>query len=305
MELMEYKDYYKTLGVKKDASQKDIKKAYRKLAAKYHPDKNIDDKKAEQKFKEINEANQVLSDPKKRKKYDSLGSNWEAYEQGGFDPNQFGGRQRQRRHQFEGDPFGGQGGDFSSFFEQFFGGQQRGGQRRQAVFKGQDLEATMDLTFQEAYQGSSRMFEVNGQKLRIKIKPGATHQQKLKLKGKGRPSPNGGPSGDLYIVLHIRPDSKFQREGNNLIYTQDIDIYTAILGGKLTIPTMKGTVKMTIPKGTQIGKTLRLKGKGMPVYGKADQQGDLLVKLNIQLPKDLSPAEIELFEQLQKMRVGA
>jgi len=295
---MKYKDYYEVLGVAKNASQKEIKKAFRKLAAKYHPDKNPDNAAAELKFKEINEANQVLSDPKKRKKYDKLGANWEAYEQSSFDPNQARSRQRQTTHHFEGDPS-----DFSSFFEQFFGGgQQFKGRRRQAVFKGQDLEAAMEITLQEAYQGSSRMFELNGQKLRIKIKPGAAHQQKLKIKGKGRPSPNGGPSGDLYIVLKLRPDKRFERVGNDLIYKLDIDLYTAILGGKLTIPTMKGTVKMTIPKGTPFGKTLRLKEKGMPVYGKVGQHGDLRVKLNIQMPKDLSAAEIQLFEQLQELR---
>ena len=297
---MKYKDYYKILGVAKNTSQKEIKKAYRKLAAKYHPDKNLDNAEAELKFKEVNEANQVLSNPEKRKKYDKLGSNWEAYEQGGFDPNQARGRQGQRTHQFEGDPS-----DFSSFFEQFFGGQQQGrGRQRQAVFKGQDLEAAMDITLQEAYQGSSRMFELNGQKLRIKIKPGASHQQKLKLKGKGRPSPNGGPSGDLYIILKLRPDKHFERVGNDLTYQQNTDLYTAILGGKITIPTMKGPVKMTIPKGTPFGKTLRLKEKGMPIYGKTEQYGDLLVKLNIQMPKDLSEAEIQLFEQLRDLRTS-
>jgi len=303
---MEYKDYYKVLGVDKKASQKDIKKAFRKLAGKYHPDKNPDNAEAERKFKEVNEANQVLSDPEKRKKYDTLGANWEAYENGGFDPNQFNRGRGQRTYQYEGDPsefFGGQGGDFSNFFEQFFGGGgQFRGRQRQAVFKGQDLEARMDITLLEAYGGSSRQFELNGKKLRVKIKPGAAHQQKLKIKGKGMPSPNGGPNGDLYIVLNILPASRFQREGNHLIYSQQIDLYTAILGGKVSIPTMKGTVKMTIPKGTPIGKILRLKGKGMPIYGKAGQYGDLLVKLTIEMPTKLTEEEIRLFEQLQNIR---
>lgn len=309
---MKYKDYYKILGVSKDASQKDIKKAYRKLASKYHPDKNSGDKAAEEKFKEINEANEVLSDPEKRKKYDVLGENWTAYQQGGGDWEQYANRGRGRRgpgggqtFHFEGDPseFFGSGGH-SSFFDMFFGeGAGRGGQgrRRQAAFRGRDVEAEMPITLLEAYQGSKRTFELGGKKMRITIKPGAYDGQRLRLKGKGQPGVNGGPAGDLYIVLKLQPDPRFRREGDNLVVEKKIDLYTAILGGKVEVPTMSGSVKLTVPKGSESGKTLRLRGKGMPKYGKTSH-GDLLVKLNVTMPKNLTAEEERLFQQLRELR---
>lgn len=300
---MKYIDYYKVLGVNKNASQKDIKKAYRSLAAKYHPDANPDDKSAEAKFKEINEANSVLSDPEKRQKYDALGANWEAYEQGGGDWQQYAqqrGPRGGRTVHFEGDIsdlFGAEGG-YSSFFDMFFGGESR----QKATSRGQDLEAKMPITLLEAYQGSQRTFELNGKKMRITIKPGASDGQRLKLKGKGQAGINGGPAGDLYIILRVKPDPRFQREGDNLTYTADIDLYTALLGGKIEVPTLSGTVKMNIPKGTESGKTLRLKGKGMPKYGRPHEHGYLLVKLNVLFPKNLSKVEEELFEKLRTLR---
>lgn len=309
---MNYKDYYKVLGVDKNASQKEIKKAYRKLAAKYHPDKNPDNQAAEQKFKEVNEANQVLSDPEKRKQYDTLGANWEAYQQGTYDPNRGQQRRGSRSYTFQGDPsefFGGQGGDYSSFFEQFFGGQFAGGggqrQRQRDPFRGQDMQAIMEITLQEAYHGSNRIFELDGKKMRIKIKPGAYHEQKIKIKGKGGPSPEGGQRGDLYLIFSLIPDVRFERAGVNLICKTKVDLYTAILGEKIDVPTMTGTVKMTIPKGTTSGKTLRLKGKGMPQYNKPNQYGDLLVKVEVQMPTNLSAEEIALFERLRAMRKEA
>ena len=296
---MNYKDYYKILGVDKNASQKEIKKAYRKLAAKYHPDKNLDDKASEQKFKEINEANQVLSDPEKRKQYEELGSNWEAYQQGTYDPNQSRQKRRgQQSYTFQGDP--------SDFFEQFFGGQFGGGggqrQRQRRPYRGQDVEAMMEITLQEAYHGSNRIFEWEGKKMRIKIKPGAYHEQKIKIKGKGYASPSGGERGDLYIVFSLIPDVRFERAGVNLICSVKVDLYSAVLGGKIEVPTITGTVKMTIPKGTNSGKTLRLKGKGMPQYDKPKQFGDLLVKISAEMPTDLNPEEVDLFERLRAMR---
>lgn len=298
---MNYKDYYKILGVDKDASQKDIKKAYRKLAAKYHPDKNPDNKQAEEKFKEINEANEVLSNSEKREKYDALGSNWEAYQNTGDDWRQY--TNQSRDSQFHGQ--GPSGEDFSSFFETFFGGGRSGSSyrgQRQATFTGGDIQAELPITLLEAYQGSKRTFEINNEKLRITIKPGAYDGQQLKVKGKGQPSVNGGARGDLYIVLVLQPDFRFDRMGDNLIYEIKVDLYTAILGGKIEIPTMSSAVKMTIPKGVDIEKTFRLKGKGMPKYSNPKQHGDLLVKLKIELPKKLTQEEKTLFEQLNEIR---
>lgn len=312
---MQYKDYYKTLGVDKQASEKEIKKAFRKLAARYHPDKNPDDKAAEEKFKEVNEAYEVLSDPEKRKKYEQLGANWEAFQQSGYDSSQFqrGGPFGQgggRTFVFEGDPsefFGG-----SSFFETFFGGgggsdpfeaftQQRSGQgrRARAAYPGQDLQAEMDITLEDAYHGASRTFAINGQNLRIKIKPGAYDGQKLRLKGKGRPGVQGGPKGDLYIILKLAPHPYFQRDGDNLLYEKEVDLYTALLGDQINVPTLSGTVSMRIPEGTNPGALLRLKGKGMPRYGKSKQYGDLLVRIKVNFPKKLSEAERKAFEELR------
>jgi curved DNA-binding protein len=319
---MDYKDYYKILGVDKQASEKDIKKAYRKLATKYHPDKNPDDKAAEEKFKEITEAYEVLSDPEKRKKYEQLGANWEAFQQSGYDPTQFaqgspfGRGGGGHTFVFEGDPSEFFGGGGSSFFETFFGGhngaagdpfeafmnQRRGGGRRASTaYAGQDLQAEMDITLQEAYQGSSRTFSLNGENLRIKIKPGAYDGQKLRLKGKGRPGVNGGPAGDLYLVLKVIPQNDLQRDGDNLIYEREIDLYTAVLGGQISIPTLSGKVNMKIPEGTNSGSVLRLKGKGMPKTGTPDKYGDLLVKIKVDLPKNLSEAERKGFEELRAL----
>lgn len=311
---MEYKDYYKILGVDKNATPKDIKKAYRKLAAKYHPDKTKGDKAAEEKFKEVNEANEVLSDPEKREKYDTLGANWQAYEQAGGDWRQYAQKQPggQNTYYYEGDPsdfFGGEGGEggFSSFFEQFFGGRGAGGfgsgrqQRSSRSFTGGDIEAELPITLLEAYQGSKRTFELNGQKLRITIKPGAYDGQKLKIKGKGQSGINGGAKGDLYINLRIQQDPRFERKGNDLWLTKTIDLYTAILGGKIEIPTLTGSVKMSVPKGTENGKTLRLKGKGMPIYN-SKSFGDLMVKIQVTIPKNISAEEEELFKKLKDIR---
>ncbi len=312
---MQYKDYYEILGLDKKASEKDIKKAYRKLANQYHPDKNPGNKAAEEKFKEITEAYEVLSDADKRRKYDALGANWQAYQQGGFDWPQFagqGGPHGARTFRFEGDPsefFGRSGrGGFSDFFNMFFGGEAedpfsrfRGGGHRRMAHQGRDLQAELHIGLIDAYQGGSRTFELQGEKLRIHIKPGAFDGQKLRIKGKGSSGLNGGPAGDLYLILRIFPDARFQREGDNLIYEAAIDLYTAVLGGSIEAPTLSGNVKITIPQGAEPGQTLRLKGKGMPRYEKPGQYGDLLVKLNIQMPKYLSEEEKRLFERLREL----
>ncbi len=320
---MKYKDYYAILGVDKNASDKEIKKAYRKLAAKYHPDKNPGDKEAEEKFKDINEAFQVLSDPEKRKKYDALGANWEAFEQGGFDWSQYAGQggpggQGGYTFVFEGDPsefFGGGGGSgFSDFFEMFFGrgarggadpfeafmGRQRGAGRQARARRGQDVQAELPITLEEAYHGSTRTFELDGRKMRIRIKPGAYDGQKLRIKGKGRPGAGGGPAGDLYLILRVQPHPLYRREGDNLIVDKHIDLFTAVLGGKVEVPTMSGPVKVTIPKGTTSGKLLRIRGKGMPKKDRPDEYGDLLVRIHVDMPTDLTPEEEALFRELKE-----
>lgn len=310
---MEYKDYYKILGVDKNATPKDIKKAYRKLAAKYHPDKNPNDKTAEAKFKEINEANEVLNNPDKREKYDTLGANWQAYNQAGGDWKQYANQQQggnRRTYYYEGDPsefVGHDGSGFSSFFDAFFRGSRgsSGFGRGQSArgggsFQGGDIEAELPITLFEAYEGSKRTFEVNGQKLRITVKPGSYDGQKLKIKGKGQRGVNGGSPGDLYIVLRVQNDVRFQRKGNDLTTKKSIDLYTALLGGKIEIPTINSIIKMNVPKSTQDGKTLRLKGKGMPVYN-SKSFGDLLVQIEVVLPKSLTKEEEELFKRLQTL----
>ncbi|WP_299708762.1 J domain-containing protein [uncultured Pontibacter sp.] len=303
---MEYKDYYKILGVEKSASQADIKKAYRALAKKYHPDKNKDDKAAEEKFKDISEAYEVLGDEQKRKQYDELGANWRHFQQGGGQyQGRPGGGFRGTYHEADmGDMFGG-GSGFSDFFEQFFGGgfAQQGASfrgRGQAP-KGQDYEAEMLISLQEAYSGASRLLTVNGQQLRITTKPGVADGQVLRIKGKGGPAVAGGAPGDLYIRVQVQPFPGIDRQGDNLHTQLNLDMYTAILGGEEQVHTLSGKLKLKIPAGTQNGKTLRLRGKGMPVYGKPDLHGDLYVKIEVQLPVHLSAEERELMERLREL----
>ncbi|WKN30423.1 J domain-containing protein [Porifericola rhodea] len=307
---MNYKDYYKILGVDKSASQDAIKKAYRKLAVKYHPDKNPDNKEAEEKFKDIAEAYEVLKDPEKRKRYDELGANWKYYQQHGPDPGwgSFGGRPQGSRVQFEGDLndlFGNSG--FSDFFESFFGGfggsagRRSGGFGFQQAFKGQDLEAQISITLEEAYHGATHLIHVNGQKIRIKLKPGLEDGKTLRIKGKGGPGQEGGPAGDLYLHVSVSPHQQFERKGRDLYTDLPIDLYTAILGGKVEVNTLKGKIKINIVEGTENGKTLRLKGLGMPVED-SDTKGDLYAKVMVNLPKNLSEEERKLFEKLKSMR---
>lgn len=307
---MDYKDYYKILGVDKKASQADIKKAYRALAKKYHPDKNKGDKAAEEKFKDISEAYEVIGDEEKRKQYDQLGSNWRQYQNagGGFGGQQgqyYGGQPGGGFRGFEGDAdmFGG---GFSEFFQQFFGGgggfgqQTRGG--RGHAPKGQDLEAEMEITLHEAFHGASRLLNLHNQQLRITTKPGVADGQVLRIKGKGTQVGGGGTPGDLYIKVFVKPDPKFERKGNDLHTIAPIDLYTAILGGDAHVRTLTGELKLKIPAGTQNDKTLRLRGKGMPVYGKPDQHGDLYVKITVELPTHLSNEEKELFQKLRDLQ---
>lgn len=306
---MDYKDYYKTLGVDKNATEQQIKSAYRKLAMKYHPDKTKGDKAAEEKFKEVNEAYEVLSDPEKKKKYDQFGDEWKYYqqsgEQGGFDWSKFTGSGGNYRYEFSGDPFGSSG--FSDFFDTLFGsgfgrqGQSFGGQRksRATQFKPQDMTAEITISLEEAYKGTIRIFEYAGQQIKLKIKPGTKDGQVLKIPGK---SAKGKQESDLIITIRIFLDKKYNRKGDDLYVETDIDLYTAVLGGKIKLSTLKGTINLNIPKGSQNGKILRLQKMGMPLYGKPDEFGDLYVTLNVKLPENLSEKELKLFKELQSMR---
>lgn len=303
---MNYKDYYKILGVTKKASKKDIKKAYRKLAAKYHPDKNRNDTAAEEKFKEVNEANEVLSDSEKREKYDTLGSNWKAYQNTGDNWRDYAGQANRRggegrNYQGNTSDFPGHGADggqdFSNFFDTFFQGR-----TNRTSHAGSDTQAEMPITLLEAYEGSKRTFEIHNEKLRITIPPGAYDGQNLKIKGKGRPGAKGQHRGDLYIILRVQQDARLQRRADDLIYEAQVDLYTALLGGKTEVPTLTGKVNVTIPKGSETGKKLRLKGKGMPKYDNPGVHGDLLVRLHVNFPKQLSKEEQDLFKQLRDLR---
>ena len=304
---MDYKDYYNTLGVDKKASQPEIKKKFRKLAIQYHPDKNPDDPKAENKFKEVNEAYEVLGDADKRKKYDELGSNWKHYDQ--YKNAQQGRRAGNYQYNGEYDDFfgGSRGGGFSDFFNSFFGGGgfssgqraagsgspfgQQSRARRPATTRGH-----LNLTFEEAFQGVSKTVQVNGNKIRLNISKGARDGQKLKVAGKG---PQGG---DLIIELKVGRSAAYQLDGLNLSGKVDVDFYTAALGGKVEIKTPHGALSLSIAAGTNSGKRLRLKGKGMPEYGKNGVSGDFIAEIRITVPVDLSPQEKKLMEELRELR---
>lgn len=303
---MEYKDYYKSLGIGRNASQDEIRSAFRKLARRFHPDANEGDKRAEEKFKEINEAYQVLSDPDKRKKYDQFGANWEQFSRTGGRPEDFDwGRWSARPgsttrinlddlQELFGGGTGGMGGGFSDFFETLFGGV-RGGGRRQA--RPQSIEQDLEISLEEAYQGTRRTFQgSNGTRFEVSIPPGVKTGSKIRVAGKG-----GGGS-DLFLKIRVRPHAKFKRQGRNLRVSVDLDLYTAILGGEVAVPTLGRPVMLTIKPGTQNGQTIRLRGKGMPDLKKRGESGDLLATLDVRLPEKLSPEERELFEKLRRLR---
>ncbi len=304
---MEYTDYYKILGVDKKATPEQIKSAYRKLAVKYHPDKNPGNKAAEESFKRVNEANEVLSDPEKRRKYDELGENWQAYEQGAqAGGNPFGSRSGGQTFNYEGgrnDPFG--GADFSDFFEQFFGrgaGPETGrksGFGSRAEPKGRDYETEMEISLEEAYQGTTRIIQLEDEKLRLSTKPGSYDGQSLRIKAKGGSANGAAQRGDLFVHLQVLPHPRFIRQDNDLRTTQTVDLYAAVLGGETIVHTLSGPVKVKISPGTQPGQTVRIKGKGMPVYGQPDQHGDLYVQWQVQIPEKLSDQQRILFAQLQ------
>lgn len=305
---MAFIDYYEVLGVAKNASQEEIKKAFRKLARKYHPDLNPNDKEAEQKFKAVNEANEVLGNPENRAKYDKYGEHWqqgEAYEKARQQQQNRGGG----ANPFEGytyEEFGG-GGDYSDFFSSIFGnrGSGNGSSRRGSAsgkFKGQDIEAALNLLLSQVQQTHQQTFEINGKKVRITIPAGAYDGQQIKLKGYGQQGFNGGPEGDLFITFNIQNDTPFEREGNDLRLIKEIDLYTALLGGPVMVETLDGQVKLNVKPFTQNDSTTRLKGKGFPVYKGEGKHGDLYLTFKIKLPTRLSDKEKELFEQLKNLQ---
>lgn len=309
---MEFKDYYKTLGVEKDATQEEIKKAYRKLALKYHPDRNPNNNAAEEKFKEITEANEVLSNPDKRKKYDQLGANWKQYEHAGGGMNDWfnqyaSGRQGGSSFRFEGDLgnlFGNVGG-FSDFFESFFGGrrsQQHAGSPFTQTQKGSDYEADLNLTFEEAYNGTERQINVDGRKLKIVIDPGTREGKKLRLRNQGAQGRGSGERGDLYLTIHILEHPFYEVKDDDLYYNLDVELYSAVLGGKVQITTIDGKkINLTIPKESENGKLLKIKNMGMK-KSNSNRKGDLIVRVNIQIPKNLTAEELKLFKKLSELR---
>ena len=310
---MAYIDYYKILGVYKNASQDDVKKAFRKLARKYHPDLNPNDPSAKDKFQEINEANEVLSDPEKRKKYDEYGEHWKHADEfeaqkkarqhagaggGGF--SGFGGDGGSYWYSSDGEGFsGGDAGGFSDFFESMFG-HRGGGGRGGSGFRGQDFNAELHLSLRDAAQTHKQVLNVNGKQVRITIPAGVADGQVIKLKGYGGEGINGGPAGDLYITFRIAEDPVFKRLGDDLYVDVEVDLYTAVLGGEKVVDTLEGKVKLKIKPETQNGTKVRLKGKGFPIYKKEGQFGDLIVTYSVKIPTSLTDRQKELFRELQQ-----
>ncbi|HPS73880.1 MAG TPA: J domain-containing protein [Bacteroidales bacterium] len=293
-------DYYKILGVNKNATPEEIKKAYRRLARKFHPDLNPNDKDAKRNFQQINEANEVLSDPEKRKKYDQYGADWEHAED-----YQKAGQYQQQQAAWSGsepyaESFNEEG--FSDFFESLFGG--GGGQRRayRVKFRGEDYHAELHLSLMDAYTTHKQTLTVNGKNIRITIPAGIENGQTIKIAGHGGPGRNGGPSGDLFITFSVDNMPKFKRLGNDLYTTVDLDLYTAVLGGDLIIDTLDGKVKLNIKPETQNETKVKLTGKGFPVYRKEDQFGNLYVTFSIRIPTNLTQKQKELFKELSKSK---
>lgn len=306
---MEYKDYYQILGVDRNADQKEIRKAYRRLARQHHPDVNPGDRSAQERFKEINEAYQVLSDPEKRQRYDRLGSSWRQWQGMGGDPSGFDwGRwftgQPGRVHVQYGDPdeiLGGLGG-FSDFFQAIFGGM--AGPKtswRTTPRRGQDYEQEVEITLEEAFRGTARTLSKDGRRLEVKIPPGVGTGSRIRMAGEGGGG-YGGAKGDLYLRVKVAPHPRFRREGDDLHVEVPLDLYAALLGGEVKVPTPKGDIMLKIPPETQGGKTFRLKGQGMPNLKDPQKRGDLYAKIKVRLPQRLTPRERELFEELKRLR---
>ncbi len=292
-------DYYKILEIDKTATPEEIKKAYRKLARKYHPDLNPNDKDAKQNFQKINEANEVLSDPKKRKKYDQYGKDWQHsddYEKMRQNQKQSSNSHRQAYSGAQSE------GDFSDFFESMFGGSASAGQSRQVKFRGQDYNAELQLNLIDAYETNKQTLTVNGKNIRITIPAGVENGQTIKIAGHGGQGINGGPNGDLYIMFSIANNTRFKRLGNDLYSTIDLDLYTAVLGGEITFETLKGKVKLKVKPETQNGSIIKLKEKGFPVYKDEGRFGDLYITYSIKIPTNLTEKQKELFSELSKSK---
>lgn len=294
---MEFVDYYKVLGIDKSATEADIKKAYRKMARKHHPDLNPNDEKAKALFQEINEANEVLSDPEKRKKYDKYGKDWKHSEE--FERQQ---QQRQQRGSTRQDSFEAYDDqDFSSFFESMFGSRAGGGRQRTSSYKGQDYASEIRLNILDILVSQKQTLTVNGKNIRITIPAGVENGQTIKISGHGAEGLNGGPKGDLYISFVIENNTKFKRDGNNLFLDVPVDLYKAILGGELEVETLTSKVKLTVQPGIQPGTKVKLKGKGMPVYKKDSEFGDLIITYQVKIPTNLTDKQKELFTEISKM----
>jgi curved DNA-binding protein len=307
---MEYKDYYNILGVNRSASEDEIKRAYRKLALKYHPDRNPGDKQAEEKFKEINEAYQVLSDPQKRSRYDQLGESYSRWQQRGA-PDGF--NWQEWTHQAPGgvrvdvgdmdDIFGGEGlGGFSDFFRQIFGdmgGRAPGQRTARTRQQPRSYEQPVTISLLEAYQGTTRLIEVDGRRLEVTIPPGARKDTRVRV-AEAVSTGAGQPKADLYLVVNVSPDSRFERKGDDLYTDVTIDMKTAVLGGEVNVLTLTGNLMLTIPAGTQPGQTFRLSGKGMPKLRRSETRGDLYVRVNVRIPRNLDSEQRELFENFAR-----
>ena len=317
---MEYRDYYRVLGVDKDASSEEIRKRYRQLARKHHPDVNPNDKGAEERFKEINEAYEVLRDSEKRSKYDQLGANWHQYQQAGGDPGGFpwgqwssgagpaggGGRVYTTENIDLNDLFGNAG--FSDFFQNIFGGGGAGASHTQNVrrgrysLRGRDIEQPVDITLEEAYHGATRVFQVGSRRLEIKIPPGVTTGSRVRVAGEGEPGQNDGQPGDLYLIIAVKEHQTYRRENNDLNVKLPVDLYTLVLGGEVLVQTLKGRISLKIPPETKTGQTFRLRGQGMPLLRSPSECGDLRIEVEPMIPSELSSEERDLFRQLAELR---
>jgi len=310
---MDYKDYYKILGVEKSADEKEIKKAYRRLARQYHPDVNSGDKAAEARFKEINEANEVLSDPEKRQKYDALGQDYQRWQQtggaSGFDFNQWsaGGAPGGTRVAYgDVNDFFGNDPQFSDFFSSIFGSMAgRGaasGVRTGRTAAPRHVEQEVEVTLDEVYHGAMRLMDVDGRRLEIKIPAGVKTGSKVRMAGEGLPSGRGGPRGDIYLIIKVLPHPTFERRDDDLLCEAPVDLFAALLGGEVRVPTLTGPVALRIPAGTQAGRTFRLGGQGLPKLRALAEHGDLFVKVRIVLPDKLTEPEQQLVREWAKLR---